>query len=51
MLIYIDNILILTETECLSREQTAGLIFLLENLGFIINYPKSILKPSKRSNL
>ena len=43
-----NDILILSETESLSREQTAGLIFLLENLGFIINYPKSILKPSKR---
>jgi len=30
------------------REQTAGLVFLLENLGSIINYPKSILKPSKK---
>ena len=47
MIIYIDDILILSETESLSREQTAGLVFLLENLGFIINYPKSILKPSK----
>ena len=48
MIIYIDNILILSETESLSKEQTAGLVFLLENLGFIINYPKSILKTSKR---
>ena len=30
-----------------SREKIAGLVFLLENMGFIINYPKSILKPSK----
>ena len=32
MIIYIDDILILSETESLSREQTAGLVFLLENL-------------------
>ena len=48
MIIYIDDIPILSETESLSREQTAGLVFLLENLGFIINYPKSILEPSKK---
>ena len=48
IIIYIDDILILSETESLSREQTTGLVFLLENLGFIINYPKSILKPSKK---
>ena len=48
MIIYIDDILILSETESLSREQTGGLVFLLENLGFIINYPKSILEPSMK---
>ena len=48
MIIYLDDTLILSETESLSWEQTAGHIFLLENLGFIINYPKSILKPSKK---
>ena len=48
MIMYIDDILILSETESLSREQTAGLIFLLENLGFIISYPKSFLTSSKR---
>lgn len=50
MLIYIDNILILTETECLSREQTAGLIFLLENLGFIINWASSSTTQNPFSN-
>jgi hypothetical protein len=30
-----------------AREHTAGLIFLLENLGFIINYPKSLLTPTQ----
>ena len=45
MITYIDNILIMAETENLANEHTAALIFLLENLGFIINHPKSGLKP------
>ena len=35
----------MAETEDLAKEHTAALIFLLENLGFIINHPKSGLKP------
>ena len=31
----------------LAREHTVGLIFLLENLGFIINHPKSHLTPTQ----
>ena len=31
----------------MAREHTATLIFLLENLGFIINYPKSLLDPTQ----
>ena len=44
---YIDDILIMAETETLAREQTAGLVYLLENLGFVINYPKSQTTPSQ----
>ncbi len=36
VIMYIDDKLIMAET---AREHTAGLIFLLENLGFIINNP------------
>ena len=47
IIIYIDDILIMAETPTLAREHTAGLIFLLENLGFIINFPKSVLTPTQ----
>ena len=40
LIIYIDNILILAETPRLLRDHTMGLIYLLENLGFIIDYKK-----------
>ena len=29
------------------KEHTAALIYLLENLGFIVNYPKSLLSPTQ----
>ena len=47
LIIYIDDILLMAEKEPLTREHTAALIFLLENLGFIINHPKSILTPKQ----
>ena len=34
----------------MAREYTAGLLFHLENLGFIINYPKSLLTPTQELN-
>ena len=45
VIIYIDDIMVETESD--AREHTAGLIFLLENLGLILNYPKSWLEPTK----
>ena len=48
ILIYIDDILIVAgskEAAILSRDST---IFLLENLGFIINLEKSVLTPSQQ---
>ena len=47
MIIYIDDILLMAETQSAAREHTAGLVFLLENLGFIINHPKSVMTPSQ----
>ena len=44
---YIDDILILAESETQAREHTAALIFLLENLGMVINHPKSQTTPSQ----
>ena len=47
MIIYIDDVLIMAESEAMAREHTAALIFLLENLGFTINYPKCLLEPTQ----
>ena len=46
-IMYIDDILNLAESKTLAKEHTAGLVYLLENLGFVINYPKSQLTPSQ----
>ena len=34
---HIDNILILAETEEISRDHTSGVIYLLDSLGYIIH--------------
>ena len=46
-MVYIDDILILAESEELAWEHVMGLIYLLENLGFVINKTKSILEPTQ----
>ena len=46
-IMYIGDILILAESETLAREHTAALIFLLENLGLVVNHPKSQAIPSQ----
>ena len=47
MIIYIGNILIVAETESLLRDHIMGVVYLLENLGFVINHPKSQLTPTQ----
>ena len=47
LIVYIDDILVMAESETLLKDHTAGIIYLLENLGFIINLPKSLLEPTK----
>ena len=47
LIVYIYDILILAETPQLLRDHTMGLIYLLENLGFIIGYKKCILEPTQ----
>ena len=47
LIVYIDDILILAESKELVWEHVIGLIYLLENLGFVINQPKSILEPTQ----
>ena len=43
--VYIDEILILAGSRKLAREHVIGLIYLLENLGFVISKPKCVLEP------
>ena len=47
LIIYIDDILVMAESETLLKDHIAGIIYLLENLGFVINFPKSLLEPTK----
>ena len=49
IIIYIDDILILAESEETAREHTACLIFLLENLGFTVNREKSQVEPAQET--
>ena len=41
LIVYIDDILIMAESPQLLRDHVMGLTYLLENLGFVINYTKS----------
>ena len=45
LVIYIDDILIMAQSETMLRDHVKGIIYLLENLGFVINLPKSLLEP------
>ena len=47
LIVYIDDILILAENPWLLRSHTMGLIYLLENLGFIIGFKKCVFGPMK----
>ena len=46
-MIYIDDILVMAETKDKARDHTLGLIYLLENLGFIIHPEKSLIDPTQ----
>ena len=47
LIIYIDDILMMAETESLLKEHILAAVYLLENLGFVINHPKSELVPTQ----
>ena len=47
MVIYMDDMLLMASSKELIQEHTYVTIFLLENLGFIINNKKSLLEPSQ----
>ena len=47
LIIYIDDILVMAETESLFEDHVKAVVYLQENLGFVINHPKSELDPSQ----
>ena len=47
IIMYIDDMLIMAESETLLRDHVKGVVYLLENLGFVINFPKSSLEPKR----
>ena len=47
LIVYIDDILILAESKELARDHVIGLVYLLENLGFVISKPKCVLEPTQ----
>ena len=47
LIIYLDDILIMAETEILAKHHAQTTCNLLEASGFVINFQKSILVPSK----
>jgi hypothetical protein len=47
LIVYIDDILVLAESQRKAQEHLLGLVYLLENLGFVINKEKSILDPTQ----
>ena len=47
LIVYIDDILILAGSREQAQEHVIGLIYLLENLGFVISKPKCVLEPTQ----
>ena len=47
LIIYIDDILIMAESPELLKDQIMGMVFLLENLGFVVNHTKSQFEPTQ----
>ena len=47
LVIYIDDILVMAETPEMARDHTLGLIYLLENLGFIVHPEKTQSTPTQ----
>jgi hypothetical protein len=47
LIVYIDDILILAESEELAQDHAIGLVYLLENLGFAVSKAKCQLEPTQ----
>ena len=48
LIIYLDDIIIMCETKTLAYENRDTTIYLLQQLGFVINLKKSILEPTTK---
>ena len=44
---YIDNILVMVETESLLKDHVTAVVYLQENLKFVSNHPKLELTPAR----
>ena len=47
IIVYMDDMLILAETKEMAQEALEALIYLLECVGFMINWRKSVLEPQQ----
>ena len=47
IIIYIDDILVMAESEALLKDHFTAVVYQLENLGFVINHSKSELAPTQ----
>ena len=47
LVVYIDDILVMTDSEAQAREYSEALIFLLESLGFIVHLEKTMRIPTQ----
>ena len=47
IIMYIEDMLIMAESEAMLRDHIKGVVYLLENLGFVINDLKSLLEPRR----
>lgn len=48
ILAYIDDILILAESKEMALDHETGLVYLMENLGFVVNKTKCQLEPAQK---
>lgn len=46
LIVYIDGILILTESRKLAQDHAISLVYLSENLAFVVSKPKCTLEPT-----
>jgi len=48
LIAYLDDVLVMASTRDLAKQHANFVLTLLESLGFVVNYVKSVLEPSKQ---